>query len=79
MLDSMPGWTSLLQFLPAEIKGDLVSRSMVASALSAALQLTKQGELKIRQTETFGTVYVRAAQNASELGRDKSIHSVEIK
>ena len=79
MLGSMPDWTSLLQFLPAEIKGDLVSRSMVASALSAALQLTKQGELKIRQTETFGTVYVRAVQNASELGRDKSIHSVEIK
>ena len=79
MLGSMPDWTSLLQFLPAEIKSDLVSRSMVASALSAALQLTKQGELKIRQTETFGTVYVRAAQNASELGRDKSIHSVEIK
>ena len=79
MLGSMPDWTSLLQFLPAEIKRDLVSRSMVASALSAALQLTKQGELKIRQTEPFGTVYVRAAQNASELGRDKSIHSVEIK
>ena len=79
MLGSMPDWTSLLQFLPAEIKGDLVSRSMLASALSAALQLTKQGELKIRQTETFGTVYVRAAQNASEFGRDKSIHSVEIK
>ncbi|HIP08594.1 MAG TPA: segregation/condensation protein A [Rhodospirillales bacterium] len=79
MLGSMPDWTSLLQFLPAEIKRDLVSRSMVASALSAALQLTKQGELKIRQTETFGTVYVRAAQNASEFERDKSIHSVEIK
>ena len=79
MLGSMPDWTSLLQFLPAEIKSDLVSRSMVASALSAALQLTKQGELKIRQTKTFGTVYVRAAQNASELGKDKSIHSVEIK
>ena len=79
MLGSMPDWTSLLQFLPAEIKGDLVSRSMVATALSAALQLTKQGELKIRQTETFGTVYVRAAQNASEFGRDKSIHLVEIK
>ena len=79
MLGSMPDWTSLLQFLPAENKGDLVSRSMLASALTAALQLTKQGELKIRQTETFGTVYVRAAQNASEFGRDKSIHSVEIK
>ncbi len=78
MLGSMPDWTSLLQFLPTKIKGDLVSRSMLASALSAALQLTKQGELKIRQTEIFGTVYVRAAQNASELGIDKSIHSVEI-
>ena len=79
MLGSMPDWTSLLQFLPADIKGDLICRSMVASALSAALQLTKQGELKIRQTKTFGTVYVRAAQNASELEKEKSIHSVEIK
>ena len=79
MLGSMPDWTSLLQFLPADIKGDLISRSMVASALSAALQLTKQGELKIRQTETFGTVYVRATQNASEFGGYKSILPVEIK
>ena len=60
MLGSMPDWTSLLRFLPSEIKGDLVSRSMLASALSAALQLTKQGKLKIRQTENFGMVYVRA-------------------
>ena len=79
MLGSMPDWASLLQFLPVEIKGDLVSRSMVASALSAALQLTKQGELKMRQTETFGTVYVRATQNAKEFEGDKSIHPVEIK
>ena len=62
MLGSIPDWVSLFNFLPAEIKGDIVSRSMLASALSAALQLTKEGSLKIRQNETYGTIFIRAAQ-----------------
>lgn len=62
MLGSIPDWVNLFNFLPAEIKGDVVSRSMLASALSAALQLTKEGRLKIRQNETYGTVFIRAAQ-----------------
>ena len=44
------------------IKGDIVSRSMLASALSAALQLTKEGRLKMRQNEIYGTVFIRAEQ-----------------
>ena len=62
MLGSIPDWVSLFNFLPAEIKGDIVSRSMLASALSAALQLTKEGRLKMRQNEIYGTVFIRAEQ-----------------
>ena len=62
MLASPPDWTDLSQFLPAEIKGDIVSRSMMASGLAAALQLTKEGRLELQQVEEFGTVYVRATE-----------------
>ena len=62
MLGSISDWTNLSLFLPHEIKGDLISRSMMASALVAALQLTKEGQLQIRQIEDYGTVYVRLAQ-----------------
>ena len=61
MLGSIPDWVSLFNFLPAKIKEDIVSRSMLASALSAALQLSKEGRIKIRQNETYGTVFIRAA------------------
>ena len=62
ILASTPDWTELSQFLPAEIKGDIVSRSMMASGLAAALQLTKEGRLELQQVEEFGAVYVRATE-----------------
>jgi segregation and condensation protein A len=78
MLGSIPDWTSLMQFLPAELKGDIVSRSMVASALSAALQLTKEGRLSMRQIETFGTIFVRAAKQAKAVHDLKPGSNVEL-
>ena len=61
MLGKMPDWSNLMQFLPVELRGDLVSRSALAATFLAALQLTKEGRLRIRQGETFGPVYIRAA------------------
>ncbi len=61
MLGSMPEWRDLSQFLPQELKGDIVSRSMLASAFVAALQMTKEGQLQIRQGEVFGPIMIRAA------------------
>jgi len=66
MLGSMPDWRDLSQFLPDELKGDIVSRSMLASAFVAALQLTKEGHLQIRQGEVFGPIMVRAANRDGE-------------
>ena len=78
ILGSIPDWTSLMQFLPAELKGDIVSRSMVASALSAALQLTKEGRLRMRQMETFGTIFVRAAKQSNNVNDLKHSSNVEL-
>jgi len=60
MLGEMPDWTNLVQYLPIELKDDLVSRSALASTLVAALQLTKEGKLRMRQSEMFGPIYVNA-------------------
>ena len=68
MLSSTTYWTNLSQFLPAEFNGDIVSRSMMASGLAAALQLTKEGRLELRQVEEFGTVYVRATETKPKVG-----------
>tara|TARA_Y100000294_G_scaffold165547_1_gene173152 strand:+ start:461 stop:1243 length:783 start_codon:yes stop_codon:yes gene_type:complete len=60
MLDRIPDWSSLMQFLPQELQGGLVGRSMLSSTLAAALQLTKDGKLSLRQNRLFDPIYVRA-------------------
>lgn len=64
MLGRLPDWSNLMQFLPIELRGDLVSRSALASTFVAALQLVKEGRLRIRQSENFGPVFIRAAENS---------------
>ncbi|MEK9679553.1 MAG: ScpA family protein [Rhodospirillaceae bacterium] len=55
----IPEWSDLSQFLPGELTGDIVSRSMMASALVAALTMTKEGRIQLRQGEQFGPLYIR--------------------
>ena len=66
MLGRMPDWTSLMQFLPAGIQGDLFGRSATASTLAAALQLSKDGQVHLRQSERYGPIYIRATGNKIE-------------
>ena len=61
MLGRMPDWSDLMQFLPEELRGDLVSRSMLASTFVAALQLSKEGKLSLRQDRAFDVIYVRSS------------------
>jgi segregation and condensation protein A len=63
MLGRMPDWSNLMQFLPKELRGDLVSRSMLASTLVAALHLSKEGKLHLRQNQPFDAIYVRRAES----------------
>ena len=61
-------WTSFDALLPeaAELKDGLPNASVKASSLLAGLELTKEGQMEIRQTGTFAPIYVRAANREDE-------------
>ena len=64
LIGRTPEWTQLWRYLPANLRGGLMARSAVASTLSASLELAKAGKLRLRQTETFGPIYLRSADDA---------------
>ncbi len=55
-------WMTFDQLLPAsdDFEQDLPGRSIRASSLLAGLELAKEGQLEIRQSEAFSTIYLRA-------------------
>ena len=69
VLGKMPNWTRLETFLPPSLRSPAERRSAVASTFAATLELVKRGELRLRQGEAFGTIYLmgnaQPAQNAS--------------
>src|SRR5271167_366297 len=60
MLGRMPEWQTLMNFLPANLRGTLVLRSAVAATFAASLELTRSGRVQMRQDRPFGPIYVRA-------------------
>jgi segregation and condensation protein A len=59
MLGKIPEWSLLNQFVPIELRGDLISHSAIASTFVAALQMTKEGKIKIRQDSAFKPIFVK--------------------
>jgi segregation and condensation protein A len=59
MLGVAIDWQSLEAFLPAGLTDPQKRRSALASTFVAGLQLAKDGQLELRQTERFGTIQVR--------------------
>ncbi len=59
LLGGMPDWESLSKFLPQGLKDDLARRSALATTFAASLELAKEGKVKLRQTSTFGPIYLR--------------------
>jgi len=55
----MPGWNTLTSFLPADLRGGLLWRSAVASTLAATLEMSRRGQLRIRQDGPFQPIYLR--------------------
>jgi segregation and condensation protein A len=61
MLGGIPDWSSLYSLLPEAAPGRGEDRrTFIASTLSAALELVKEGDLLLRQEETFAPIFVRA-------------------
>ena len=52
---------------PEKIRDRLFGRSSLASALSAGLELAKQGKLEIKQDGAFRPVYIRGKDVQDEL------------
>jgi len=59
-LGKIPDWTQLMTFLPDDLKNSLHTRSAIASTFAAALEMARDGKVKIRQSETFGAIYVQS-------------------
>ena len=59
MLGIAIDWQSMEAFLPAGLTDPARRRSAVSSTFVAGLQLAKDGQIEIRQTERFGPIQLR--------------------
>lgn len=59
LIDKFADWALLEQFLPIELRGDIISRSAIASTFVAALQMAKEGKMQIRQSSAFEPIFIR--------------------
>jgi segregation and condensation protein A len=60
MIDSMPDWKTLVEFLPKGLHSTLLARSAVASTFVASLELAKEGYVELRQDKLFGPIFLRS-------------------
>jgi len=63
----VPDWEELQHYLPPGMKSGLPTRSAVAATFSATLEMAREGMVMIRQTGTFGPIYVRGTPNGREV------------
>ena len=62
MVDSMPEWKALVEFLPKGLHSALLARSAVASTFVASLELAKEGYVELRQDKLFGPIFLRSRE-----------------
>jgi segregation and condensation protein A len=62
MIDSMPDWKTLVEFLPNGLNSKLLARSAVASTFVASLELVKEGHIELRQDKLFGPIFLRSRE-----------------
>jgi len=53
-------WRHLGAFLPPQLRTGILGRSALAATFVASLELTKTGEIELRQEEIYGPIFVRA-------------------
>lgn len=63
-------WTTLNSFMPEKISVPLYGRSSLASLLTAALELAKQGKAELRQDDLFRPIYLRATEREPVITED---------
>ncbi len=59
LVGKTPDWQKLWTFLPDGLQGNVLTRSAIASMFAASLEMVKEGRILIRQTDTFGDIYLQ--------------------
>ncbi len=59
LLGATPGWHTLTSFLPPDLRDGLLWRSALASTLAATLEMSRQGQLRLRQDGAFQPIYLQ--------------------
>jgi len=59
MLGHIPSWSALTRFMPLDWGMGARRRSALASTFSAALELTRDGKLEMRQMSAFGEIFLK--------------------
>ena len=68
MLGSVPDWSALEMFLPDHLTDPNERRAALASTFMATLEMTRDGMVRLRQTEAFGPIHLRVGMGALEAG-----------
>jgi len=63
LVGKTPDWQQLWSFLPEGLKGRVLTRSAIASMFAASLEMVKEGRILIRQSDTFGDIYLQRRMN----------------
>jgi segregation and condensation protein A len=59
MLGHISNWSALTRFMPLDWGTGVRRRSALASTFSAALELTRDGKLEMRQMSAFGEIFLK--------------------
>ncbi len=60
LVGALPEWSDMFALLPQEIKGGIIYRSAISATLAASLELTRQGNIELRQNGAFAPIEVRS-------------------
>jgi len=63
LIGNTPNWETLASFLPSGIKEKLTYRSAVATTFTAALEMAREGKLRVRQNGAFQPIFIRSGKD----------------
>ena len=77
MLGGFVNWESIWRFLPADLGTGIRTRSAFATTFAASLELVKEGKIRIRQSDVFAPIYLRALSGAEQAASKDESESKE--
>lgn len=59
MFGSIGEWTNIMNLIPKFGLNNIVNKSLITSNFVASLELAKNGLIELKQTKTFGNIFIR--------------------